>query len=198
MFKKIKELLDEGTISQAAADALDGEVSVALKEKNDEAASWRVKYQDLNKNFEAISKTKDDLESKLSGFDEAIKKAKEDGKGELVKELETQRASTQEIQANLEAIQNENKNLKIQTALSGALSKYDVIDNDLVSTFIRGNVELNGDALIYKNGDSSMSIEDGLKGFFDEKQHLLKAQGNSGSGAGTNGNSGGDNQDFIP
>jgi len=104
MFKKIKELLDAGTISQAAADALDSEVSIALKEKNDEAASWRVKYQDLNKNFEAISKTKDDLESKLSGFDEAIKKAKEDGKGELVKELETQRASTQEIQANLEAI----------------------------------------------------------------------------------------------
>jgi len=198
MFKKIKELLDAGTISQAAADALDSEVSIALKEKNDEAASWRVKYQDLNKNFEAISKTKDDLESKLSGFDEAIKKAKEDGKGELVKELETQRASTQEIQANLEAIQNENRNLKIQTALGSALSKYDVIDSDLVSNFIRGNVELNGDSLIYKNGDSSMSIEDGLKSFFDEKQHLLKAQGNSGSGAGGNGNSGGDNQDFIP
>jgi len=78
------------------------------------------------------------------------------------------------------------------------LSKYDVIDSDLVSNFIRGNVELNGDSLIYKNGDSSMSIEDGLKSFFDEKQHLLKAQGNSGSGAGGNGNSGGDNQDFIP
>ena len=62
MFKKLKELLEAGKIAQELADSIDSEISVALKAKNDESAGWRVKYQDLNKSFESISKTKDDLE----------------------------------------------------------------------------------------------------------------------------------------
>jgi len=192
MFQKLKELLEAGKITQELADSIDSEISTALKIKNNESANWRVKYQDLNKSFESISKTKDELETKLSGFDDAIRKAKEDGKGELVTELETQRASMQELQSNLEVFQNENKSLKIESALNSGLSKYEAIDNELVGNYVKSRVVLDGDNLKYKDGENSLTLEDGLKKFFEDKPHLLKAKGNSGSGAGDGNNSGGE------
>ena len=197
MFKKLSELLEAGKIDKEVAESLDSEISVSLKELRDESASYRVKYQDLNKSFESVSKTKDDLEAKLTNFDEAIKKAKEEGKSELVSELETQRKDMQVLNDNLSSIQAENKSLKIETALNSGLSKYDVVDADLVGSYVKGLVELDGDALKYKDGENSLALDDGLKKFFDDKPHLLKSQGNGGSGAGNSGNSG-DSQDFIP
>ena len=191
MFKKLSELLEAGKIDKEAAELLDSEISVSLKDVRDESASWRIKYQDLNKSFESVSKTKDDLEVKLSTFDEAIKKAKEDGKSELVTELETQRKDMQILQDNLSSIQKQNKSLKIETALNSGLGKYDVVDSDLVGNYIKGLVELDGDTLKYKDGDNSLTLEDGLSKFFEDKPHLLKAQGTSGSGAGNGSNSGG-------
>lgn len=191
MFKKLSELLEAGKIDREVAEALDSEISISLKEKNDEAAKWRVKYNDLNKNFESVSQAKEDLEGKLANFDEAIQKAKDEGKSELVKELETQKSQMQDLQNNLASIQEQNRALKIETALNSGLSGYEVVDADLVSTYIKGVVELDGDALKYKDGDNSLSLEDGLKKFFEDKPHLLKAQGNGGSGANNGGNSGG-------
>jgi len=191
MFKKLGELLEAGKIDKEVADALDAEISGSLKELRDESASWRVKYQDLNKSFESVSKTKEDLEAKLSNFDEAIKKAKEEGKSELVTELEAQRQEMQTLQDNLTSIQEQNKALKVESALTSGLSKYDVVDSDLVGNYIKGLVELDGDALKYKDGENSLALDDGLKKFFEDKPHLLKSQGNGGSGAGNGGNSGG-------
>ena len=191
MFKKLKELLEAGKIDKEVADALDGEIATALKEKNDEAAKWRVKYNDLNKNFESVSQAKEDLEGKLANFDTEIQKAKDEGKSELVKELEAQKSQMQELQNNLSAIQEQNRALKIETALNGGLGKYDVVDADLVGTYIKGLVELDGENLKYKDGENSLSLEDGLKKFFEDKPHLLKAQGNGGSGANGGVNSGG-------
>ncbi|MDQ7061553.1 MAG: hypothetical protein Q9M43_10665 [Sulfurimonas sp.] len=76
-----------------------------------------------------------------------------------------------------------------------------MIDNELVSSFARNNIKLDGEKFTYKDGDNSLTIADGsLAKFFEVKPHLLKAKGNDGegSGAGGSGNSGGNNQDFIP
>lgn len=97
MFKKIQELLEAGDISESAAKVLDSEVSGELKTLRDESASWRVKYQELNTKFESISKTKDDLELKLGSLDEQIAKAREEGKKELVGELESTKKQQEEI-----------------------------------------------------------------------------------------------------
>ncbi len=190
MFKKLKELLEAGKIDNEVAEALDGEISTSLKELRDESASWRVKYNDLNKNFESVSQVKEDLEGKLANFDDAIKKAKDEGKSELVKELETQKSQMQELQNNLNAIQEQNRALKIETALNSGLGKYDVVDAELVSTYIKGLVELDGENLKYKDGQNSLALEDGLKKFFEDKPHLLKSQGSGGSGANGGNNSG--------
>ena len=190
MFKKLKELLEAGKVTQDVADTLDSEISASLKELRDESASWRLKYNDINKSLESVSQTKESLEIKLSGFDDAIKKAKEDGKGELVNELETQRQEMQTLQDNLTSIQEQNKSLKIETALNSSLGKYDVVDAELVGNYVKGFVSLDGDAIKYKDGDNSLTLDDGLKKFFENKPHLLKSQGNSGSGAGNQNNSG--------
>ena len=98
----------------------------------------------------------------------------------------------QELQSNLEVFQNENKSLKIESAIKNALSKYEVIDNETAEYFIKGRVVLDGDNLKYKDGENSLTLEDGLKKFFEDKPHLLKAKGNGGSGAGDGNNSGGE------
>ena len=44
MFKKVKELLDNKTISAEVAEALDTEIQKELKSLRDESAGYRVKY----------------------------------------------------------------------------------------------------------------------------------------------------------
>lgn len=193
MFKKLSELLEAGKIDKDAAEELDSEIAIALKEKNDEAAKWRVKYNDLNKNFESVSQAKEDLEGKLANFDEAIQKAKDEGKSELVKELEAQKSQMQELQNNLSAIQEQNKALKIETALSSGLSKYDVLDAELVATYVKSFVTLEDDSVKYQDGQNTLSLEDGLKKFFESKPHLLKPQGSSGSGSSSGAGDSGEN-----
>ena len=195
MFKKLQQLLEAGKLSQELAEEIDGEISTSLKSLRDENASWRVKYNDLNKNYEAISQTKEDLESKLSSFDDAIKKAKEEGKSELVKELESLRQETQKLQENLASIEAQNKALKVENALSAELGKYEVIDADVLTSVLKSAVVLDKDSLKFKDGDALLALEDGIKMFFEKKPHLLKPKGNSGSGAG-NGVNGGNGKSF--
>ena len=187
MFQKISELLEAGKISQEAANELDAEVSKELKKLRDENASWRTKYNELSQNVEAVTKTKDELEEKLKSIDERIKKAKEEGKAELVSELEAQKTEQEQLKANLEAIQSENKKLKLQTALQKELSKYDVLDRDVVFDSLSLRVEVADDGVKFKDGDTVLPLEDGVKKFFETKPNLLKAQGGSGSGAGGSG-----------
>lgn len=190
MFKKVKELLEAGTILQEVANLLDSEISTELKTLRDESAGWRVKYQDVNKSLGTISKTKDELEVKITSFDEEIKKAREDGKSERVAELEAQKEETQTLQSNLEAIQSENRTLRIDSGLTTAIAKYDVIDADLVGFYVKSLIELKDDSLKFKDGDNRLTLDDGLKKLFDSKPNLLKPVGRNGSGA-RNTNSGG-------
>ena len=197
MFKKLQELLEAGKITSELANELDSEISTSLTELRNENASWRTKYNDLNKNFESISQTKTELETKLSNFDDAISKAKEDGKSELVTQLEAQKQETQKLQESLSNIENENKSLRIDTSLNSALSKFDVIDSGILASVLKNNVVVDGENVTYKDGESSVPLEDGLRKFFEDKPHLLKAKGNGGSGAGGNGNSGGGNKSYL-
>ncbi len=187
MFVKLQNLLEAGKISKEVAEALDTEIGTELKKLRDESASWRVKYQDLNKSYENISKTKEELEAKLSNFDKEIQKAKDEGKSELVKELEKERTQIQELQTNLENISKENRALKVQSGIDRALQNYEVIDKELVGSYIKSLVELKDDSLKFKKGDNLLDLEEGLKGFFEDKTHLLKSKGQGGSGAEENG-----------
>ena len=189
MLKILTQLLEAGKITEDVAKEINGDISPEFSKLRDESASWRVKYQDLNKSYESVSKAKDELESKLGSFDEQIIKAKEDGKSELVKELEAQKSRLQETQATLEAISKQNKELKIETALKSSLSKFDVVDTDLVENYLKNLVALDGDNLKFKDGENVLSLDEGLSKFFESKPNLLNPKGNSGSGTDNGGTS---------
>ncbi len=194
MFKKLQELLEAGKIEAGVAEALDAEISTVLKEKNDEAAKWRVKYQDLNKSYEEVLSSKGELESQIQGIDEKIAKAKEEGKGELVKELEAERGQKEELAKKLGELEATTKNLKIENELSKALSgfEYEPVDSEIVSEYLKNRfVELDGDSVKFKNGDTLVDLTDGLKTLVEQRPNLFKAKGVGGSGAGNSGTSGG-------
>ncbi len=189
MFKKLQELLEAGKIEADVAEALDAEISTVLKEKNDEAAKWRVKYQDLNKSYEEVLSSKGELESQIQGIDEKIAKAKEEGKSELVKELEAERGQKEELAKKLGELEATTKNLKIENELAKALSgfEYEPVDAEIVSEYLKSRfVELDGDSVKFKDGENILDITEGLKRFAEQKPNLFKPKGTSGSGAGGN------------
>ncbi len=183
MLKILQNLLETGKISEEAAKAIDAEVSKIIKEARDEAASWRVKYKELNQTYEEVVSSKTSLEEQLKSLDERIKKAKEEGKKELVKELEAQKQEKEELSKKLAELENTSKALRIENALNKALNNYEVIDPEVVAEVLKAKLDVIDGEVKFKDGKS---LEDGIKEFFENKPHLLKAKGNAGSGVEAN------------
>lgn len=192
MIKKVKELLESGAITQEVADQLNNEWTTHTKVLNDEAKTLRTEKQQLSDQYEEVVKKSGDLESQVSTLDEKIKQAKQDGHNEVAKELEAERTSKQELHESFMNLEKTNSKLKIENGVQKALGDYDVLDSDVVSTYVKQNVIIGEDGKIgYKNTDESVvSLEDGIKSFFESKPTLLKAVGGSGSGANDNNNNG--------
>ena len=183
MLKILQQLLEAGKISEEAAKIIDDDLSKELKKLRDEAAEWRVKYKELNETYEEVASSKTSLEEQLKNLDEKIKKAKEEGKKELVKELEAERAQKEELNKKLAELEATSKSLKIENALNKALSAYEVIDSDVVAEVLKAKIDVVDGEVKFRDGSL---LEDGIKKFFETKPHLLKAKGNEGSGAGNN------------
>ena len=183
MLKILEKLLEAGKISEEAAKTVDEDLSKELKKLRDEAAEWRVKYKELNETYEEVVSSKSSLEEQLKSLDERIAKAKEEGKKELVTQLEAEKKEKEELSKKLAELETTSKSLKIENALNKALSAYEVIDSDVVAEVLKAKIDVvDGEV---KFGDGS-PLEDGIKKFFETKPHLLKAKGNEGSGAGNN------------
>ncbi len=191
MFKKLKVLLEAGKITQELANELDAEIATALKERNDENASLRVELKEIKQQLSEVVGSKEELERKIANFDDAIKKAKEDGKNELVKELETQKLEKTQALEKLEKYESQIKSLKVENAIKAQLANYKVVDGELVESYLKNFVEVDGDSVKFKDGENLLTLDDGLKKFFEGKPNLLQPQGNNGSGAGSGGQSGG-------
>ena len=194
MFNALSTLLESNTITPEVAEALDNEISGELKKLRDESSGLRVKNKELTSSFEEITGAKTALEAQLSDFDEKIKLAKDEGKGEVVKQLEAERQKQDELMKSLSGFEKENTRLKIANAVSTELSKYDV-KSDLrgdAEVVLRSMVAINENGIAFGDG---LSIEDGVKGYFETRGSYLKPLGDgNGSGAqGAGGNSGGAN-----
>jgi len=127
-----------------------------------------------------MSDSKKSLEEQAKGYDEKIKKAREDGKQEQVLELEKERDSNSQLVKELNDALEDNKTLTIQTSLTKSLADYETIDDDTVSFKIKSELEIVDNEVKFKNGSS---LKDGIASFFENKPNLLKAKGNSGSGS---------------
>ena len=187
MLKILQKLLEAGKISEEAAKEIDNDLGAELKKLRDEAAEWRVKYKELSQTYEEVASSKNSLEEQLKSLDERIAKAKEEGKKELVKELEAQKKEKEELQTKLQQLEATSKSLRIENALSKAIGSYEVIDPEVVAEVIKQRVDVIDGEVKFKDGKS---LDDGIKEFFENKPHLLKAKGNEGSGAGSNSGTG--------
>ena len=183
MLKILQQLLEAGKISAEAAKEIDEDLSGELKKLRDEAAEWRVKYKELNETYEEVINSKKSLEEQVKSLDERIAKAKEEGKKELVKELEAQKKEKEELSKKLAELEATSKNLKIENALNKVLSGYEVIDPEVISEVLKSKVTLIDNDVKFQD----KSLEEGIKEFFENKPHLLKPKGNAGSGAGSGG-----------
>ena len=194
MFKKLAALVESKEVTQEIAEALDSEISVALKTLRDENKAIRTEKEDLSKNYDEILKSKNGLDEQVKGLDEKIAKAKKEGHDEVVAQLEDERASKAELQENLANLQKANTNLKLDGAVANTLKEFDVMDShrDTTEFMLRSRVSVNdkGDMVYTDNGTES-SIEDGFKVYFANNESKLNPQGNAGSGAGGAGGSGG-------
>ena len=200
MIKIVKELLDSGAIKQESADKLSSEWAAHTKKLNDENKILREEKENLSKNYDEVLKSKGELDSQLADLDDKIKKAKEEGKGELAKELEKERMAKDTLQTSLSNLEAANHTLTIESGIQKAMSAFDdknPLDNarliGLDTTLVDGK-------LMYKSGDSVVTLENGVKTFYESRQDTIRAQGNPGSGAGGNGGTGGavNTKDMTP
>ena len=180
MLKVLQSLLEANKISQEVAKIIDDDLSSELSKLRDEAASWRVKFKELNETYESVSKTKDTLENQLKDIDSKIEKAKSDGKKEVLTELEKEKEEKNNLMQELRKLETSRNELRIENAINKELSSYDVIDKDIIFDTLKLKVELKDDKLLFKDGKE---LQEGIKTFFENKPHLLKAKGNSGSGS---------------
>jgi len=189
MFKKLQELLEAETITKEVAESIDAEISLVTKKANDENAKLRVENKELK---ESVSVEREALTTE---YETKLKEAKESANADIEKEFKSKLEEVEQRALNFELKTKEanKKALMVET-----LSKFDVIDMEVASSFIDKLVVENSEGFGIKVGEETLNFENGVQKILDEKTFLLKPKGNSGSGAGENGNSGGDNQDFIP
>jgi len=184
LLKILERLLGAGKISEEVAKEIDSDLSGELKKLRDESASWRTKYNELNSTYEEVVSSKSKLEEQVKSIDEKINKAKEDGKKELVTELEKEKQEKSDLMQKLSEMENTSKALRIENALSKALATYEVLDSEIVSDVLKSKLQVVKNEIKFNDG---LPLEDGVKKFFESKPHLLKPKGNEGSGAGNSG-----------
>jgi len=193
MFKKISELLENNTISKEAAEAIDGEITVALGALRDENKTLRTEKETLSKSYDEVVKSKGDLDEQLKGLDEKIAQARKDGQGELATQLEAEKAKHSGLQESLENLKNANTSLMVDSAVSQELDKYDVKkeDKEMVSFFLRSKSSMTDDGIKYVDGNNNSDLSEAFKGYFEINGSRLNVKGEpNGSNSGSGGSGG--------
>ena len=192
MFKKISELLESNTISKEAAEAIDSEVGAALTALRDENKTLRQDKETLSKSYDEVLASKNGLDEQLKGLDEQITKAKAEGKNEIVKQLEDERSSKSELQKSLDNLQKANTNLRVDSAVSAELDKFDVKkeDKEMIHFFLRSKASMTDDGIKYVDGDESSDLSTAFTSYFETNGARLNPKGD-GEGSGNLGSNGG-------
>jgi regulator of replication initiation timing len=185
MFQKAKELLDGGKIDEAVFNELNTEFETVVSKLNNENKSLRLEKENLSKSYDEVMKSKNDIDSKMQSIDDQIKKAREEGKSELIAQLESEREAQETLRKSLNELQEANKALKLDTEVRKQLDRFDVKkeDKELIEFRLRADVALddNGNP-IFKDGTP---IDKAFDSFFEKNKHRLNPVGDAGTGSGT-------------
>jgi len=174
MFNEVKNLLEAGKIDEEVAKALDEEIAKALKERNDENAKLRIENKELKTTLQG------EREALKKEYEAKIEEAKKEGKVELEKEFATK---LQEVETRAKELEQKTREANLKAQLTTTLSKYDVVDLDVASSYIKNYITEKDDDFGIKLGDEVLNFENGVEKILNEKSFLLKAKGNTGSGA---------------
>jgi len=171
----LQKLLDEETISQAAFDALQPEFNTLnsqVSDARDESAGRRIKLRDLEDQFKVLKTGKPDdaLTEQIRALTEQVTTLTDENKEEKAKGLK----------------------LEANSALNKELSKFNLLDRELVAGALSGNLVRDDGVLKFNDNGIHKTLEEGVKAVIGSRyQGQLKAAGNgSGSGAGGAGSSG--------
>lgn len=88
------------------------------------------------------------------------------------------------------ALRNQNQELessykgsKLETQLAKAMSKFDFVDPDFVSYYIKSNATWEDEEILVKHDDAQLPLSEAVATIAKQKPHLLKARG-AGAGSG--------------
>jgi len=178
MFKKLEELLEAGSISKEVAEALDGEISTALKDVRDEAAKYRTKLKETEDAYkQKLEEQKTDLEAK-------IEEAKKSGESEVREQLEEKLRG---LETEKEELAEKTRKAIIDASVNKALAETKVVDADLARLYIKEHITIDGDDVFVEIGGEKLTFDNGVKKLFEAKPSLVSSSGDGGSGAGGSG-----------
>jgi len=192
MTDMVRELLENNTLTPEVAEALDAKVMAMVTPLRNDLKTLREEKNTLAESFESANSAKEALEAKTADIDTKIAEAKEAGKAELVTVLQSERAKNEELAEKLSSMAKVNTDLNISNGISSELGKYQVKKESFgdVSELLRMKATSGENGLMI--GD--LSIEDGVKDFFENRKSYLEATGGQGSGSGGQGGSGGNSK----
>lgn len=182
MFKKLEELLEAGTISKEAAEAIDVEITNVVKDLRDEAAKHRTKLKETEEAYKAK------LEEQRAELEAKIEEAKKAGESEVAAKFEEKLKA---ITAEKEELAAKTQRAIIDSAVNRAIAEKNVTDPDLARLYIEKHLALDGDEVFVTVGDEKLTFSNGVEKLFEAKPSLLASSGTPGSGAGGGGGSGG-------
>jgi len=168
----LQKLLSEGKLTAEDVTAIENEVAAKFQEELNKLKAERDRLS------QEVTQAKLQLENEKKALEEQLQKAKSEGNLDKIKEYEAKLA---EKEKQLSEMAENVKKLKVEATLNSVLDKFPVIDKELIAEAVKNKIEVTENGEIKYEGGKA--LEEGLKEFFDAKPHLLKAQGNSGSGS---------------
>lgn len=143
--------------------------------------------------LEEIAKSKVDYEKEITSLKSKIQKAKEDGKKELVGELETLKKSYEELRAKNETLNSELTSNKLENSLSSVLDELGVTNKPLATLALKHFAKVNENGqTIFDDGNKIVDLKSGVKEFLESNSpELLKPVGANNSATVENFNGGG-------
>lgn len=95
------------------------------------------------------------------------------------KKLETELQTLRETNTQLDS---KYRGTLTDAALAKTLAGFEFVDRDLVTDYVKSRIKMEGDEIVYQEGDKQLSLAEGIKYLTTTKPHLLKSVGASGSG----------------
>lgn len=191
MKELINRLLEAGKLDAETAKQLTDEatqIDGKLKSARDESIDRRNKLKEVKSELDD-TKTKYTTVLEQLGLDadedidmnDIAEKARGKTQADAQKDVQIKRLEKEleKVTSERDGFKTENLNNKRKVALSKAMQKHEWIDSEIVEAHFAGKIEVTEDGVYMKDGQT---LEDGIAKFAADKPHLIKAQGQGGSG----------------